>query len=135
MNPLNLPRIALLACAFGVASITAASAQATDDTASTNNPSPSGYHHHPGGGVLTKDEWQELKKDREQVLSSNPDLQAEGKALHDQMMAYQQKVDAAVEQADPNAAALIAKLKAAHHDHHDKADSDSNTDTSNDSGN
>ncbi len=150
MKPISLPRIVLLGCVFGVACVTAATAQdTTNDTttapASDNN---GGYHHHRDG-VLTADEWAELKKDREQVLASNPDLKSQGDDLRSQMKsmkdatpddkqaffakwtAYHDQVDEAIVQIDPNAAPLIAKLKAAfQHRHHHDGGSDSSSDSS-----
>jgi hypothetical protein len=71
-----------------------------------------------------------LKKDREQVLASNPNLVAEGRALHEQMVQHRKNVDSAIEQADPNASALIAKLEAAHR-HSSNAGTDSSSGASN----
>jgi len=129
MTPLTLSRIILLAGTLSVAGFTTASAQDADTTtAAPTDGAPAFHHHH--GGVLTKDEWQELKKDRDQVLAANTDLAAQEKSLHEQMKALQDKIDAAIEQADPNAAALIAKLKAAHPHHGPGADADSTADSS-----
>jgi hypothetical protein len=127
-------KIALLGFAFGVAGLTATWAQDANTDTSTEHQ----WHH---DSVLTADEQAELKKDREQVFTANPDLKTEGKdlweqrktmkdaseedkqAFHEKMHAYKAKLDAAIEGVDSNAAALIAKLDAAHH-HHD-AGSDS----------
>jgi hypothetical protein len=127
-----LPKIAFLGCAFAVASLTAASAQDADTA-------PEHHWHHDS--VLTADEQAELKKDREQVFTSNPDLKSEGKdlweqrksmkdaseedkqAFHEKWHAYKDKVDAAIEAIDSNAAPLIAKVKAAHHHHDGGSDS------------
>jgi hypothetical protein len=106
------------------------------DDAGTPPPPPpvEGQPHHDS--VLTPDERAELKKDRDQVFASDPDLQKEGKdlmdqrssmkdasaedkqAFHEKMHAFQDKLDAAIEKIDANAAPLIAKVKAARH-HHD----------------
>jgi DNA polymerase III delta prime subunit len=140
LNNMKIPffsKIALLGFAIGVASLTAASAQDANTDTSTEHQ----WHH---DSVLTADEQAELKKDREQVFTVNPDLKTEGKDLWEQrktmkdasdedkqafrekMHAYKAKLDAAIEGVDSNAAALIAKLDAAHHHHHD-AGSDSSS--------
>lgn len=106
----------------------------------TTPPSPGlGGHHHDA--VLTEDERAELKADREKVFDANPDLKTEGKdlmdqrssmkdasdedkqAFHEKMHAFMDKMDDAIEKIDPNAAPLIAKMKAAHH--HPKPDDSS----------
>mgnify|MGYP001544198959 CR=1 FL=1 len=128
--------MALVACALGVASFTTAFAQ---DTTPTPTPPPcngASCHRHHHGSVLTADERAELKKDREQVFAANPDLKSEGKDLWEQRKslkdatpedkkayfekwhAFAQKLNAAIVQVDPNAAPILAKLKAAHHHHH-----------------
>jgi len=130
----SLVRLSLLAAGLGVVSLTVVSAQDT-------NAAPGGGWHH-GESVLTPAEQAELKADREQVFTANPDLKAEGDALFQQrksmkdasdadkqafgakMHAYMDKLNAAIEAIDPNAAPIIAKLKAAHH-HPDNSGSNS----------
>jgi hypothetical protein len=145
MKPPSLSRIALLTCALAFAGFGRATA---DDTGSGATSTSCHWHHHDS--ALTSDERAELKKDRDQVFDSNPDLKTEGKALweqrktmkdasdsdkqafHEKWHAYHQKLETAIEGVDPNAAALIAKVKAAHHHHHDAdADSNSGSDDSN----
>jgi hypothetical protein len=138
----SLFRLVLLAGAFGVASAPATFAQDTN-APSSDNPS---WHHH-FDSVLTADEKAELKSDREQVFAANPDLKSEGdalwqqrktmkdaspedkKAFFEKMHAYMDKVDAAIVKLDPNAAPIIAKLKASFH-HHDDSGSSSSSDSS-----
>ena len=133
MNTNSLTHAALLTVAICVAGLGRAAA---DDSAATP-PADSGKHWHHDN-VLTEAEHAELKKDRDQVFAANPDLKTEEESLHDQwktakdgsaddkkalhekMEAFHQKLDGEVEKIDPNATALIEKLKAAHH-HHDGA--------------
>jgi hypothetical protein len=72
----------------------------------------------PGHGMLTSDERQELKTAHQAALQANPDLATEGKALRDQMEAYQKKLSAAMIAADPKVQPILAKMEAArpHHD-------------------
>jgi cytochrome c556 len=150
MKKFSLTSVALIALALGIAGL----GRAVADDSADNSSGDQGQHwHHHGdwGNVLTADEKAELKKDFEQVNSSNPDLKTEdeslrqeGKALHEnkdataddkkafweKMKAHHEKVEAAVEAIDSNASAIFAKLKAAHHHHHDNggsSDSGSNT--------
>jgi hypothetical protein len=105
------------------------------DDAGTPPPAPPAGDHPHHDSVLTPDERAELKKDRDQVFASDPDLQKEGKdlmdqrssmkdasaddkaAFHEKMHAFGDKLNAAIEKIDANAAPLIAKLKAARHHH------------------
>jgi hypothetical protein len=117
MKSTFLPRSLLLA---GALCVTGLSAALADDSTTTSDrssppPPPQGEHHGRRGGPLTPDEWAQLKKDREAVFASNPDLKTEEETLHQQMKDHQDKVDAAIIAQDPSAAPLIAKLKAAHH--------------------
>jgi hypothetical protein len=127
----SLSRIALLACALGSAGLTSVLA---DDTNTDSTPPSSGEHHHPS--PLTDAEKAELKKDREQVMTSNPDLKtqwddlqkqrqsmgqdasdADKQALREKMHTLMDQINADIVQIDPAAAPLIAKMKAAHHNH------------------
>lgn len=128
MKTITLTHVAALTLALGLAGLGRSLA---DDNAGGD-----GKHWHHDS-VLTADEKAELKKDREQVFASNPDLKAEGKSLHEQwkankdaspedkkaafekFRAFHEKLDKAIEAVDPNATALIDKLKAAHHHHHE----------------
>jgi hypothetical protein len=158
MKTISLRQIMLLGCVLGAACVIDASAQdTTNDTTTSSSDSGNhwGFHHHHDS-VLTPDEWAELKKDREQVLSANPDLKSQGEDLRNQRKSikdatpddkqaffskwrdYQDQVDAAIIQIDANAAPLIAKLKAAfqqRHHHDDDSDSSSNSTSSTNSGN
>ena len=104
-----LPRIALLAGALGLAGANALLA----DDAPTDAPPPPPHGHHAGN--LTPDEQAEMKKDRDAVFAANPDLKTQEKNLCEQMHQLQDKIDAAIVQQDPAAAAIIAKIKADHH--------------------
>jgi hypothetical protein len=143
MKKFHLAQVAALVLALGAAGFGRAMA---DDSADNSGSSGAGSHHHGDwGNALTADEKAELKKDFDQVFSSNPDLKSqgeslrqEGKTLHEnkdataddkkafweKAKAYHEKVEAAVEAIDSNAAALFAKIKAAHpHHHHDNGGS------------
>jgi hypothetical protein len=131
MKTLTLPHVATLTLALGLAGLGRAAA---DDATLA----PAEGHHWHHDSVLTADEHAELKKDREQVFASNPDLKAEDeslhsqwksekdasaddkKAFHEKMKAFHDKLDTAIEAIDPAATALIDKERAAHH-HHDGA--------------
>lgn len=63
-------------------------------------------------GLLAMNEWQELRRVREATLENNPDLKAEYKSLLAQMDEQQKKLDAAMVNADPKVAPIIAKLEA-----------------------
>jgi len=126
MKTINLTHVAAFTLALGLAGLGRTLA---DDTAGGD-----GKHWHHDS-ILTEDERAELKKDRDQVFASNPDLKKEGEDLHgswkkdasedekkaarEKFHAFHEKLDAAIEAIDPNAKALIDKLKAAHHHHHD----------------
>lgn len=99
---------ALLAGAIGLIGMTAVLA----DDSSTSTPPPPPHGHHD---MLTKDEWTQLKKDREAVFAANPDLKTEEENLHEQMHQHMDKVDAAILKQDPSAAPILAKLKEHHH--------------------
>jgi len=88
----------------------------SDDSGSTPPPPP-GDHHWGGGPKLTKEEWTELKTAHETALKDNPDLATEGKALHDQQKAFEQKMHDAMVKADANVEPILAKLEAGHHHH------------------
>jgi Spy/CpxP family protein refolding chaperone len=141
MQLLSLSRAALLASVFSVAGLTAVVA---DDQ--SNNPPPpdngggapdNGGGGGPGGGGkhgggLTPDQRAELKKDHDQVLAANPDLQKEEDdlkakrgtmssatpeeqaALKTEMHDHEKKMHDAILQIDPAAAPLLAKM----HGHH-----------------
>jgi hypothetical protein len=109
MKTSSLQRCALLAGVLGFTGLTAVLAQ--DQPDSTAPPPPHHGHH----DMLTQDERAELKKDRDAVFSSNPDLKTEEETLHQQMHDHMDKVDAAILKEDPAAAPILAKLKAAHH--------------------
>ena len=77
-------------------------------------PPPPGEHHHWGGANLTEDEKTELKSAHDAALQANPDLATEGKQLHQQMEAFQQKMHDAMVKADPKVEPILAKM---HHHH------------------
>jgi hypothetical protein len=108
------------------------------DTGAPGGPGggPGGHHHHDwmNSKVLTPEEKAELKKDMDSVFASDPDLKKEQDDLmqnhptkdsspEDKMAFMQkmkdvhQKVEAAVEQIDPAATAIFAKLDAARKAH------------------
>jgi hypothetical protein len=144
---LSFPRAALMALALGTVSATAALADTatttTPSTSTTNAPTGSmaggWHHHHHWDHVLTATERAELKKDKQQALAANGTLQAQAatlkqqfealksqgsaatpaqwQALHAQRKAFETQLRSAIENVDPNAAALYAKIEAAHAQH------------------
>jgi hypothetical protein len=146
-------RAAFLAVALGALSATAAFAQtatpaATDTTPTTSTdtstpPQGGGWRHHHGHhgyGVLTAAERAELKKDRETVFASNPQLKTQEESLHQQFKSLKDanppatqaqwqslktqheslkaQVRSAIEGVDAGAAALFQKIDAAKAAHH-----------------
>ena len=105
-----IPRLVLLA---GVLSLTGATSLLAQDDASTTTTTTATHHHHGGG--LTADQWAELKKDRDAVMTDNPDLKTEEESLHQQMKAHMDKVDAAMVAKDPALAPVLAQMKTEHH--------------------
>jgi Spy/CpxP family protein refolding chaperone len=84
--------------------------------AQTDTPPPdaSPGGHHPGG-MLTPDERTELKTAHDAAFKANPDLETEGKQLHEQMEAFQKKMHDAMVAADPNVEPILKKMEAGHH--------------------
>jgi hypothetical protein len=125
MKITSLLKIALVTGSLVLVSNSGAMAQDTS-TASSD----SGHHH---DSVLTADERAELKADRDKVFAANPDLKSQADdlksqrssmsdatpedkaAFRDKWHTLMDKVNTEVEKIDPNAAALIEKMKAAHH--------------------
>jgi hypothetical protein len=136
MNISSWQRVALLSLALGTAGVTATFAQTTPTPTPAPTTPPAGDHP----SILTDDEKAELKKDHDAVFAANPDFQtqmdalkakhealkAQGdsasaddrKALHEQGKALRDQINAAIVKLDPAAAAIIAKLEAAHKDWH-----------------
>jgi hypothetical protein len=150
---ISLKRAAFVAVALGALSATAAFAQtantpATSDTTPTTSTDtstpPTGgggwhHHHHHGMGVLTEAERAELKKDRETVFASNPQLKTQEEALHQQFKSLKDanppatqaqwqslktqheslkaQLRSAIEGVDSGAAALFQKIDAAKAEH------------------
>jgi Spy/CpxP family protein refolding chaperone len=83
---------------------------AQDASSDSGTPPPAGGGHHWGGPDLTADERTELKAAHDAAIQANPDLATEGKQLHDQMEAYQQKLHDAMVKADPKVEAILAKM-------------------------
>ncbi len=144
-TPRSVRRAALLTLALGaVGAVTAfADTASTTTTSSTNAPTCSmagGWHHHHRDHVLTSAERAELKQDKEQALAANATLktqqeslkqqfealkssgsattQAQWHALHTQKQAFETQLRSAIENLDSGAAALFAKIDAAHSQHH-----------------
>lgn len=125
MKMTSLLKLALITGSLVLVTNSGARAQDTS-TSSTD-----GGHHHES--VLTSDERAELKADRDKVLAANPDLQKESDDLKSQRSsmsdasaddkaafkakwhAHMEKMNDAIEKIDPNAEALIEKMKAARH--------------------
>jgi hypothetical protein len=61
--------------------------------------------------AISPAEWQQLNSAREAAIKANPDLLKKAAELSDKMKAFQQKLDAAMIQANPNMAPMIAKLE------------------------
>ena len=61
--------------------------------------------------TISPAEWQELGVAKAAALKANPDLTAKANALAEKMRAYQQKLDAAIIQTDPRAAAVISMME------------------------
>jgi hypothetical protein len=137
----SLKRAVVVALALGAASATAAFAD-TDSTGTTTSPTPGEgwhHHHHHGASVLTASERAELKKDRESVFASDPALKTQDESLHQQFKAlrsqgtsatqaqwqalkqqkeaFHSQLRTAIENVDSGAAALFAKVDAAHTAH------------------
>jgi len=60
---------------------------------------------------LVQSEWQEYHSARQKVLQANPELASEYKELIEQETAQQRALDAAMIQADPKVAPVVAKLE------------------------
>ncbi|MCE0523059.1 MAG: hypothetical protein LV480_09130 [Methylacidiphilales bacterium] len=107
-----MKRIVLL---LALGALTASSSFAQSPN-STNPPPPP-----PGGGgphgMLTDAEKQELHKAHDAAFQANPDLASQEKELNQEMDALHKKIDAAMIQADPAVAPILAKMEAGHHHH------------------
>jgi Spy/CpxP family protein refolding chaperone len=131
--------LALAGTGIALAQDSTAATSTTTTTSTSGTPppgeGPGGHHHHMWGDkVLTADEQAELKKDTDQVMTADPDLKKEGddmrgqmpakdaseadkQAFHEKMHDHMEKVRAAIEKIDPDAAALFAKMDAARKAH------------------
>jgi hypothetical protein len=105
----NMKRL-LLVLTLGAALASPAFAQ-SDDSTNAPPPGPPGGHH----GMLTKEEWQELKSAHDAALQANPALGTEGEQLKSQMEAFHQKMNAAMIKADPSVEPILQKMEAEHH--------------------
>jgi hypothetical protein len=136
MKPSSLLTVGLLAAALAYVGCGASRA---DDSTAPSTPPPAadnGGGHHMS--VLTPDERKQLMNDREQVLAGDADLKKEDDDLkgqrpgpdasQDDRQAFRakwhdhmEKVRDAVLKLDPSAAAIYAKLDAAHKAHEQAA--------------
>jgi hypothetical protein len=112
----------LLIAAFSLFLTAPLWAQSDDSSSdsSTSTPPASGSHHHwhgHGGAGLTQDERTELKTAHDDAIKANPDLAAEGKRLHTEMMSYMKQMHDAMVKADPNVEPIMAKMGKGHHHH------------------
>jgi len=76
----------------------------------TNSSSTSASAQHPPQALMSPGDWQKLRSTRDQVLQSNPDLQAEYKQILKKMDGQQATLDDAMIKADPAVKPVIAKL-------------------------
>jgi hypothetical protein len=61
--------------------------------------------------TITPEEWQELNAARAAAMKANPALMQKAAELSAKMRAFQQKLDVAIVQADPNTAPIIAQIE------------------------
>ena len=88
--------------------------------AQDNNPTPPpttppphrGEGGPPGFRNLTPAERKQLMTDHEAALKANPDLATQEKDLREKLRVVEKQIDAAMIQADPSVAPIIAKLHA-----------------------
>jgi len=75
-----------------------------------NSTSTNATAQHPPPALMSPGDWQKLRSTRDQVLQSNPDLQAEYKQILKKMDAQQASLDDAMIKADPAVKPVVAKL-------------------------
>jgi hypothetical protein len=64
---------------------------------------------------LTQDERTELKTAHEDAIKANPDLETEGKQLHEQMRDFEKKMHDAMVAADPKVEPILDKMEKGRH--------------------
>jgi hypothetical protein len=94
-----------------VAKLEAARKQSVPQAAQPSAPVPNNPLPGSNKPVLTKTEWQELSVARQTTLKANTQLMIDMKQLSERAHAFQQKLDAAMLQVDPNIAPIISRIE------------------------
>ena len=112
-----MKRTLLLLTLGAVLACPASFAQAESPTNAPSQTPPPGGPPHDGRGGLTEEEKQELHAAHDAAIKADPSLDTEGKALKEQMEAYNKKLHAAMVKADPKVEPILAKLDASRGHH------------------
>src|SRR5258708_4737338 len=107
----TMKRTLLLLILGAVLTCPSSFAQAADSAnAPSKSPPPGGPPHGGRGGTLTDEERQELHTAHDAAFKADPSLETDGKALKDQMDAYNKKLHDAMIKADPKVEPILAKM-------------------------